>query len=275
MNKVLFHSDLVTVLSVTCDLRRSGPTTSYHVADTFVALPLRGIFTMHVHRAEHLLHPMLGAVVPADTEYRMSHPNDDGDTGVALRFAPSVVAEALGEQLAQVRVTRADVRMRHAVGVLLARIAGGHDAFVIDGHALDLLGIVAGDLRAVSSVNPSKARGKIDRVRMVLAEQPETHWTLGGLASLVGYSPFHLAHQFRAHTGTSVHQYLADLRAAAALSRIEAGDASLATVAADLGFAHHSHLTATLRKRLGMTPRTIRRRLRSTDVANGSSATSS
>jgi AraC-like DNA-binding protein len=109
---------------------------------------------------------------------------------------------------------------------------------------------------------------------MVLAEHPETHWTLRSLAELVGYSPFHLAHQFRAHTGTSVHQYLADVRAAAALTRIEAGDASLAAVAADLGFAHHSHLTATLRKRLGMTPRTIRRRLRSMDGGNGSSAPS-
>jgi AraC-like DNA-binding protein len=58
-----------------------------------------------------------------------------------------------------------------------------------------------------------------------------------------------------------VHRYLTDLRAAAALARIEAGDASLAAVAADLGFANHSHLTATLRRRLGLTPRMIRERL--------------
>ena len=98
--------------------------------------------------------------------------------------------------------------------------------------------------------------------RATLAERPEAHWTLESLSALVGYSPFHLAHQFRAYTGTSVHQYLSSLRAAAALRRIEAGDTSLATIAVDLEFAHHSHLTATLRKRLGMTPQMIRRRLR-------------
>jgi AraC-like DNA-binding protein len=94
-----------------------------------------------------------------------------------------------------------------------------------------------------------------------MAELPQARWTLESLAALVGYSPFYLAHQFRAHTGTSVHRYLTDLRVAAALARIEAGDASLATIATDLGFSHHSHLTATLRRRLGLTPQMIRERL--------------
>ena len=257
MNPVLFDSELVTVLDVRCDIRRSGPGATHHVSDTFVALPLGGVWSMHERRAEHLLHATLAAVVPADTEYRMSHPNDDGDAGVALRFAPDAVAEALGDRTAQVRVTRSDVRMRHAVGVLLARISQGDDGCAVDDEAFALLRIVAGNLGS-TFVGSAKARAKVDRVRIAMAERPEEHWTLASLAALVGCSPFHLAHQFRAHTGTTVHQYLADLRTAAALARIEAGEASLATVAADLGFAHHSHMTATLRRRLGLTPRAIR-----------------
>src|SRR5207237_1461534 len=97
------------------------------------------------------------------------------------------------------------------------------------------------------------------------AEHPGGHWTLEQLAAFVGYSPFHRAHRFRAYTGTTVHQYLADLRAAAALERIEAGDAPLARIAVELGFSHHSHLTSTLRKRLGLTPQMIRRSLRGDD----------
>src|SRR5205823_11277728 len=128
-----------------------------------------------------------------------------------------------------------------------------------------LLRIVAANLGSTSS-GSLKARAKVDRVRTALAEGPAEPWTLATLAALVGYSPFYLAHQFRAHTGTSVHRYLADLRVAAALSRIEAGDASLAAIAADLGFAHHRHLTATLHKRLGLTPQMIRRALRSVDA---------
>src|SRR5439155_9339718 len=127
MNPVLFKSELVLVLSVTCDVRRSRPGATYHVADTFIALPLRGIFTMHVRRSEHVVHPTLGVVVPADTEYQMSHPNDEGDSGIALRFLPSLVPEALREQPAEVRVTPPDVRMRHALGMLLARIARKDD----------------------------------------------------------------------------------------------------------------------------------------------------
>jgi hypothetical protein len=42
---------------------------------------------------------------------------------------------------------------------------------------------------------------------------------------------YHLAHQFRVHTGTSVHQFVADLHTAAALRRIEALETSLAVVA--------------------------------------------
>ena len=95
-----------------------------------------------------------------------------------------------------------------------------------------------------------------------MAERPAERWTLEGLARGVGWTPFHLAHRFRAHTGTSVHRYLIDLRTAAAVQRIEADDASLATIAADLGFAHHSHLTTTLRRRLGLTPRVVRAYLR-------------
>ena len=268
MNPVLFRSELVLVLSVMCDVRRSRPGATYHVADTFIALPLRGIFTMHVRRSEHVVHPTLGVVVPADTEYQMSHPNDEGDSGIALRFLPSLVPEALREQPAEVRVTPPNVRMRHALGMLLARIARKDDPCFIDEQALELLCTVAGEARPAATLNRSKARAKIDRVRAALAERPQARWTLSGLAELVGYSPFHLARQFRAHTGTSVHQYLTDLRAAAALARIEAGEASVATIAADLGFAHHSHLTATLRKRLGLTPQMIRRRLRSVDACD-------
>src|SRR5207244_12600951 len=100
-------------------------------------------------------------------------------------------------------------------------------------------------------------RKKIDRVRILLAECPDRTWTVESLARIAGYSPYHFAHQFRAYTGTSMHRYLADMRLAAALRRIESGESSLATVAADLGFAHHSQLTETIRSRLGLNSRAL------------------
>ena len=258
-----YTSPLVTVMRVACALRRSGPTTSYHADHTWVGLPLSGVFTIHARHNEQLIHPALGVVFPQGIDYQMSHPTDDGDTGVALGFAPAIVEEAMPTSLEHVRVTRLDLRLRHTVGVLLSAIGRREQSVAIDELALELLRAIATNLPPVHRGSPS-ARGKlkVDRIRAILAERPDAPWTLGSLAELIDYSPFHLAHQFRAYTGTSVHQYLIGVRLVAALNRIEAGETSLAAVAADLGFSHHSHLTATLRNRLGATPQMIRKRLR-------------
>jgi AraC family transcriptional regulator len=265
-SEVRYSSPLVTVMRVTCDLKRSGPTSSYHVGRTWIGLPLSGIFSVHARHEEHLIHPALGVVFAQGIDYQMSHPTDDGDTSVALGFAPYVVEEGLPTTLEHVRVTRLDLRLRNAVGVLLAAIARPEEAIAVDDLALDLLRQIAANLAPTHpSSASSRGKAKVDRIRAILAERPEAHWTLGALAELINYSPFHLAHQFRAYTGTSVHQYLADLRSVVALNRIEAGETSLATVAADLGFSDHSHLTATLRQRLGVTPQMIRKRLRIAD----------
>jgi AraC family transcriptional regulator len=258
-SKVRYASPLVTTMAVRCGIRRSGPAERYHVSQTWIGFPLTGVFSVHARNEVHVIHPAIGVVFPRGIEYRMSHPTDDGDSGLALGFAPDVVDEVLGETVERVRVTRLDLRLRYAVGVLMNAIDRGEQRLAIDETALALLrDLAAGVASAPARAAAMRARGRVDRVRELLAERPEVRWTLEDLARTVGYSPFYLAHQFRAHVGTSVHEYLAVVRAAAALRRIEAGEASLAAVAADLGFSHHSHLTATLRRRLGVTPRMIR-----------------
>ena len=257
-----YASELVMVMPITCELPRSGPGQSYHVNKTWVGFSLAGVFTLHARHEDHLIHPGVGVVFPQGIEYEMSHPTNDGDTALAFGFAPGVVEEALPRPIERVRVTRLDLRVRHRIGVLMAA-ADRRDELRVEQLALELLGALTTHVAPSPSSTASRnARAKVDRIRLLLAEQPEARWTLGTLGQLVGYSPYHLAHQFRAHTGTSVHRFLADLRTAAALHRIEAGETSLAAVAADLGFSHHSHLTATLRRRIGLTPRMIREHLR-------------
>lgn len=260
-NNVGYASSLVTVMRTTCDLRRSGPTRSYHVVRTWIGLPLSGLFAVHARGEEHLIHPAVGVVFPEGIEYQMSHPTDEGDTGIALGFSPPVIEEAFPARVERVRTTRLDPGLRHTVGVLLAAISRGEESLVIDDIALHLLRRTIANLAPTDQASASAGKARIDRICAILAERPESRWTLEALAEIAHWSPFHLAHQFRTHTGTSVHQYLVDLRLVAALDRIERGD-PVAAVAADLGFSHHSHLTATLRKRLGATPQMIRRRLR-------------
>ena len=252
---------LVEVTTVTCEVPRSGLTEAFPVTRTWIGLPTSGLFCIHSGRDEHLVHQAVGVVFPAGIEYRMTHPVDGGDTDVALMFRADVTDEALPALAERIRVTHLDLRARQMLGVLLAALRRPDDAR-IDELALDLLRALAGNLVPTTARMPSAAlRKRIDRVRIALAGRPELPWTIESLARLAGCSPYHLAHSFRACTGTSVHRYLVDLRLAAALRRIESGDESLATLAADLGFSHHSHLTASLRRRLGVTPRAVRAEL--------------
>src|SRR5438094_7208957 len=255
-------TEIVDVMTISCDLPRSGLTDAYYVARTWIGLPISGLFRIHARGDQHLVHPAVGVVFPAGIEYRMTHPVEGGDTDVALSFRGDVIEEALPDRSERVQVTRLDVRVRHAVGVLMAAMRQG-DTGRVEDLALAILREIAANIAPSDPRAPSATlRKKIDRVRILLAECPDRAWTVESLARIAGYSPYHFAHQFRAYTGTSVHRYLADMRLAAALRRIESGESSLATVAADLGFAHHSHLTATLRRRLGITPRALREQLR-------------
>ncbi len=54
------------------------------------------------------------------------------------------------------------------------------------------------------------------------------------------------------------HRYLVRLRLGEALDRLAQGERDLATLATDLGFAHHSHFTASFRTTYGTTPAAVR-----------------
>ena len=264
-SEILFTSPSVTLMRITCRTPRSGLTETYETQRAWIGLPLSGVFTVVSGGEEQPIHAAVGVVFPHALEYRMRHPCEGGDLSATLGLAPEVMQEAFPLLPERVTVTPLDLRLRHRVGVMIAAAERGQEPLAIEERALDVVGSIARGIgcRRTSGVSASTSR-TVDRVRTLLAEAPEIRWTLESLGRFVGYSPFYLARQFRAHTGMSVHRYLADLRAAAALRRIEAGDVSLAAIAADLGFSHHSHLTATLRRRLEVTPSMIREQRRGT-----------
>lgn len=86
-------------------------------------------------------------------------------------------------------------------------------------------------------------------------------WSVGllELGRRLGRSPFHLSRTFTSEAGESFTQYRRRLRVRAALERLDAGEDNLARLAADLGFADHSHLVRAMRQVHGMTPTGIRR----------------
>jgi AraC-like DNA-binding protein len=95
-------------------------------------------------------------------------------------------------------------------------------------------------------------------VQEILTGAPGDRHSLTALATALGVSPFYLSHVFRSETGTSIHQYLLEVRLAVAHERLAEGVTSLSALALELGFATHSHFTTAFRRRFGVTPREAR-----------------
>jgi AraC family transcriptional regulator len=76
---------------------------------------------------------------------------------------------------------------------------------------------------------------------------------LADLAAPVGRSRFHFARLFKASTGVTPHQYVVRRRVERARELLRAGG-GIAGVAAAVGFASQSHLTAHVRRAYGCTP---------------------
>ena len=103
-----------------------------------------------------------------------------------------------------------------------------------------------------------RAHRAVERARDFIASAPQGKHTLAQIASAVHCSAFHLARRFRQRTGHSLHGFRTRLRLAAAIARLRDGERDLNTLAADLGFASHSHFSAVFRRHLGMPPSELR-----------------
>jgi AraC family transcriptional regulator len=81
---------------------------------------------------------------------------------------------------------------------------------------------------------------------------------VSALADEAGVHPVHLARVFRRHYGQTVTEYLHQLRVLASAHQLALGDAPVARVAADAGFADHSHLCRIFGRAIGMSPTAYR-----------------
>ncbi len=101
----------------------------------------------------------------------------------------------------------------------------------------------------------------VERAREHLAAQPHRNDTLSEIAAIAHCSPFHLARQFRCHSGISLHGYRTRLRMSVAIQRLRDGESNLSLLAADLGYSSHSHFTSVFRRSFGAAPHQVRTNL--------------
>jgi AraC-like DNA-binding protein len=266
----IFSSDVVAVICVCCRPNERGCGAPEAAVGHHVVIPHHGVFVKHIGRTQVVANPATVVFFTEGREYSVSHPVGDGDDCTSLRFAPSVLQEALAGfgKTSKVRDDAPFDSLGAAVAPAprdllaarkLRRLSSSYtSALGVEETALGLLQALTGTAPLRRLDNDSRARRWAVDVEVMLASRPGHRWTLAQVGREVGVSPYHLARRFRAVTGSSIHRRLVAIRLAVAAERILDGENDLSMLALDLGFASHAHLTTAFRAAHGLPPSALR-----------------
>lgn len=140
-----------------------------------------------------------------------------------------------------------------------AREGGPRGRLYADGISLALLGLLIeehdacarSDVKSRARLSPAQRGTLRDYIDANLAR----NLSVDELADLLDMSAAHFSRTFKASFGTAPHAYVMQQRVVKACRVLREDTlASLAHVAADLGFSSQSHFTEAFRKRVGETP---------------------
>ncbi|SEH03306.1 AraC-type DNA-binding protein [Nonomuraea solani] len=153
-----------------------------------------------------------------------------------------------------------DARLDLAHRRVLRAARDGDTAFELTESLLRLLSQALGPIATTPEAGGAAAAITGTAREAITAGHPAATGLLP-LAALLNVSPYRLSRAFTRELGISLTHYRNRVRVGQALDRLEQGEASLATLAADLGFSDQAHLTRTIRRHLGHTPTAVRRLL--------------
>jgi AraC-type DNA-binding domain-containing proteins len=276
----LLHADeLIRARHVQCRPRNHVCGVAEAAAANAVVFPLRGVFVKHLDDGREVVaHPGQAVFFNAGEIYRVSHPHG-GDDCLVLELAEPELHELLATLDPRANEHPATpFRASHAVlpapallrqRLLWRNLRDAPMALELEECALELIGAALSAAQTDSPrgacMRPASLRRRREQVRAMavhLAAEPAYRWTLAELARRVHGSPFHLARAFHGELGSSIHQYLLQVRLAHALVAVLDSDSALTAIALEAGFATPSHFTAAFRTRYGITPSDLRRNVR-------------
>jgi len=222
-----------------------------------------GLFRRRLGRAEAVLDPAVGYWERPGDEQQVAHPLGTGDLCIAITLSEELLAALAGglPTVPAAAVLTAD-DLDLACRALSTRARRGAGGLELGERVARLAGAALAQRlpERVASGRPATAAARrrlADTTREVLTAVPDP-LTLADLARQVGASPYHLSRVFQAETGLSLTRFRNRLRLRRALERLAAGESSLASLAADVGFADHAHFCRTVRGQLGRTPAQLR-----------------
>jgi AraC family transcriptional regulator len=108
--------------------------------------------------------------------------------------------------------------------------------------------------RITSSSTQQARRELVAATKEVLTTRMAERIRLDDLAAALYTSPYHLARVFRDATGFSIHGYQVNLRLRTGLDRLPGRNHGIGAVGFQLGYASHSHFTASFRRTFGLSP---------------------
>ena len=110
----------------------------------------------------------------------------------------------------------------------------------------------------VGGLSPKRLLRAMERLR----SDSDADVSLDALASDAGLSRFHFCRAFKESTGLSPHAWLRQHRLEQAMNMLRDTDATIASVAAELGYTSQTAFAAAFRRSTGETPGDWRRRVR-------------
>ncbi|NUW38944.1 AraC family transcriptional regulator [Nonomuraea rhodomycinica] len=232
-----------------------------------LVLVRRGRFRRMADGRGAVVDPAMAYLSLPGQEERFAHPAG-GDVCTVLRLTPRLWDILAGGRGRPARSTLyVDARLDLAHRRLLAATGSGDPAYELTEALLPLLATALDRAAPPPSVSGGSRRTGptagtlVDAAREAIASGHEAAGGLVTLAELLSVSPYRLSRAFTSELGVSLTHYRNRVRVGRALDRLEAGEESLARLAADLGFADQAHLTRTIRHHCGHTPAVLRRLL--------------
>lgn len=227
-----------------------------------LVFPYRGTYVRHIGQDEAVADANQLMLFNAAEGYRVSHPVAGGDASLSLSLEEGLLRELApkeylrsGDEVAfRVQRVRIDPRAQALVSVLRHGLSRAI-AEPLQAETL-VLTLVRRALGERTSRPPGSTHGRrrlVDRAKLAISSDPARRWRLAEIAAEVGVSPVYLTQSFRQVEGLPLYRYQLRCRLARALHLLHEYD-DLSALALDLGFATHSHFTATFRQAYGCTP---------------------
>jgi AraC-like DNA-binding protein len=104
----------------------------------------------------------------------------------------------------------------------------------------------------------------IGRALRLMQNEPAEPWTVATLANAVGISRAPLARRFHELVGEPPMSFLTSWRLALAADRLAAGDATVGTVACEVGYGSPFTFSTAFKREYGLSPKTYRHQARQT-----------